>query len=103
MTALRELLVCSDWSSDTQHQPEALNNLLITLRSLLQYLCIADYDPQQISATLLHDNLIHYAPTLKSLILWDFPLTFPSSVTTPFTARCGHSTFLLFLNLISTG
>ncbi len=87
MTSLRELVIYSDSGSFTQRKPEALSSLITALRSPLQYLTIADHEMHQISASFLHNNLRHFAPTLQSLILEDFDFNIsPSSVTTPFTA-----------------
>ncbi|KAM5538341.1 hypothetical protein V8D89_007943 [Ganoderma adspersum] len=88
LTTLRELIVYSNSHSHPQHQPEAaLNNLLAALKSPLQHLCVIDYERGQISASILHDHLFHFAPTLESLTVEDFPFDIsPPSVTTSFTA-----------------
>ncbi|KAM5538335.1 hypothetical protein V8D89_007937 [Ganoderma adspersum] len=87
MTTLRELTIHSNRGLHMQQQPEALNNLLTALQSPLQYLSIADYRTEQISASFVHDHLFQLSPTLESLrfqdLFFDIP---PSSVTTQFTA-----------------
>ena len=87
MTTLRYLTIFSGHHSPPPLEARALKHLLASLRSLLHRLCITEYGTAEISASFLHDRLSHFAPTLESLTVEDFPLDIPPpSVTTPFTA-----------------
>ncbi|KAI1791018.1 hypothetical protein LXA43DRAFT_1182178 [Ganoderma leucocontextum] len=85
LTTLRELSV----PSESGPHPEISHKFLTALRSPLRSLHVLTYPSadRDISASFLHDQLAHFAPTLEVLDVGDFTLDIsPPSVTTPFTA-----------------